>query len=279
MATASRAERIPEFARRTITGTLLAVAVLASVATVPTFTCVLLIVALASLWEFAQLSARKGPGIVLPVAALGVAGYILLAAFGAQHQYERALLGGTIILSVAFALAGSRQGYLARCAFTLFGVLYIGWLGSYFIALRTLPLVGAELVVAAIVLIATTDIFAMLIGTSMGRTPLSSISPRKTWEGAIGGFVASCAVGAAFGLVPQLGLEWWQGLLAGAITSVAAQCGDLVESALKRDAAVKDAGTLLWGHGGMLDRFDSYIFGGIAFYFAMWLTGHIPPHP
>jgi phosphatidate cytidylyltransferase len=264
-------------ARRTITGTLLGVAVLASVATVPSFTLVLLLVSLASLWEFAQLSSRKGPGIVLPVAVFGVVAYILLTAFGLQHRYERPLLGATIILSVAFGLVGSRQGYLARCAFTLFGVLYIGWLGSYFIALRTLPHVGSGFAVASILLIATTDIFAMLVGTSIGRTPLSPISPRKTWEGAIGGLVASSALGAALGLVPQLGLEWWQGLLAGAITSIAAQAGDLVESALKRDAAVKDAGTLLWGHGGMLDRYDSYIFGGIAFYFAMWLTGPIPP--
>ena len=187
-------------ARRTITGTLLGVAVLASAASVPSFTLVLLLVSLASLWEFAQLSARKGPGIVLPVAVFGVVAYILLTAFGLQHHYERPLLGATIILTVAFGLAGSRQGYLARCAFTLFGVLYIGWLGSYFIALRTLPHVGSGLAVASILLIATTDIFAMLVGTSIGRTPLSPISPRKTWEGAIGGFVASSALGAALGL-------------------------------------------------------------------------------
>jgi phosphatidate cytidylyltransferase len=184
-------------------------------------------------------------------------------------------LAGTLLASVAVSLLGSRQGFLARSAYTLFGVIYIGWLSSYFLALRNLPQVGTAYTIAAIVLIALTDIFAMLVGVAIGRTPLSPISPRKTWEGAIGGFVASAAAGASLALLPQLGIPWWQGLFVGGVTSVAAQVGDLIESALKRDAKVKDAGTLLGGHGGIFDRFDSYILGGIAFYGAMFVTGHI----
>ncbi len=253
---------------------------LGSVATVPTFTLVVLGICLLSLRELAGLVARKEQAMILPIAAVAVATYLVLAALGLQHRYEKTLLGATLLVTLAFSLVGERQGFLSRAAYTLFGVLYIGWLGSYFLALRNLPGDGAVLTVGAIVVIAMTDIFAMLVGVTFGRTPLTPISPRKTWEGAIGGLVFAALTGALAGLIPSLHMPWWHGVIVAALTSFAAQCGDLVESALKRDAKVKDAGTLLGRHGGVLDRFDSYTFGGIAFYAALFVTGHIPtPHP
>jgi phosphatidate cytidylyltransferase len=274
-ATASDVAASGELGRRVVSGVVLAAIVLGSVATVPTFTLVVLAIALLSLWELAGLSARKGQGLIFPVAAVAVSIYIVLAALGLQHAYEKTLLGFTIIASLAFGLSGERQGYFARSAFTVFGVLYIGWLGSYFLALRNLPHAGIGYAVASIVVIAITDIFAMLVGTTMGRTPLTSISPRKTVEGAVGGLVAATLVGASLALLPVMRMHWWDGAFIGALTSVAAQAGDIVESALKRDASVKDAGTILGGHGGILDRFDSYTFGGIAFYAGLFLTHHV----
>ena len=275
-ASASGTARTPtDLGRRTVSGVILAAIVFASVVTVPTFTAVLLAICLLSLYELGGLFARP-QGIIFPVAAVAVAVYIVLAAFGLQHAYEKLLLAGTILAALAASLLGSRQGYFARSAATVFGVLYVGWLGSYFLALRNLPQNGAAFAIASIVAIAFTDIFAMIVGTAVGRTPLTTISPKKTWEGAIGGFAATVAVCA--GCAPMLGIPWWHGAIVGAITSVAAQVGDIVESAFKRDAHVKDAGTLMAGHGGILDRFDSYLFGGIAFYAALYVTGHIP-HP
>lgn len=273
--TAGRA-RGTDLGRRIASGLAIAAIVLGSVATVPTFTAAVLVITTGSLWELSRLTAKKGQPLVFPVGALAIGSYVVLAALGAQHAYEKLVLGATLFGSLAFALAGDRQNYIARSAYTLLGVLYIGWLGSYFLALRNLPHVGTAYTVASIVVIAFTDIFAMLVGTTLGKTPLTSISPKKTWEGAIGGFVASVGIGSAMGALPLLGISWSDGALIGAITSVAAQAGDIVESALKRDALVKDAGTILAGHGGLLDRADSYLFGGIAFYAALFVTGHIP---
>jgi phosphatidate cytidylyltransferase len=260
--------------RRIVIGVLLAALGLASVAWPWTFTLLVLAIATGCLYEFAGLSARKGPQLEVPVAMAAVWVYIILTYFGMIHRYEGIVLAATVIVALGTATFTADSGYFARSGYTLFGVLYIGKLLTYFIAIRALH-DGAVWTVWIIFLVAFTDIFAMLIGSAFGRHQLTRLSPKKTVEGAVGGFVAALVAGAAIALVPWVHVTWWQGLIVAAITSIAAQAGDLIESALKRDADVKDAGSLISGHGGVLDRFDSYIFAGIAFYFALYLIGVI----
>ncbi len=265
----------PIGAARAGIGLLLAVVGIGSVFWFPAFLVLCTAIAIGCLWEFAQLSARKGPALEFPVALIATVLYFALTYLQLIHRYEPALIAAIVVVALVTALFSTSGGAFARSGYTLLGVLYIGKLATYFVAIRLIPGIGIAATVMVIVIIASTDVFAMLIGTRFGRTPLSPVSPRKTVEGSVGGLAVAVLAAVALGLTPWLHLAWWQGMFIGTITSVAAQAGDLVESALKRDARVKDAGSLIPGHGGVLDRFDSYLFGGIAFYFALYVLGVI----
>jgi len=266
----------PPRGHRLAIGLALAVFGLASVFYVPAFTLVVMLIAVGSLWEFAELSTRKGTTLDYPVALVAVLAYLALTSLGLIHRWEGALLAATVIVALGRVTLSSRGGYLARSGYTLLGVLYIGKLLSYFLTIRNVPGIGLPLTLYAVVLIAMTDIFCMVVGVLVGKTPLTRISPRKTIEGALGGLAVATLCGIAFALTPALHFLWWQGAAVGLLTSAAAQAGDFVESALKRDARVKDAGSAVGGHGGVLDRFDSYIFGGVAFYGVLRLLELIP---
>jgi phosphatidate cytidylyltransferase len=266
----------PVGAQRVFVGLLLAIVGVGSVFWFPAFLLLCTAIAVGCLWEFAQLSARKGPALEFPVALAATILYFGLTYLRLIHRYEGVLLAATVVIALVTALSSTSGGAFARSGFTLLGVLYIGKLTTYFIAIRLIPGIGIAATVMVIVIIALTDVFAMLIGTRLGRTPLSPISPRKTVEGSVGGLAVAVLAAAGMGLTPWLHLPWWEGAFIGAVTSIAAQAGDLVESAFKRDASVKDAGSLIAGHGGVLDRFDSYLFGGIAFYFALYVVRAIP---
>jgi len=160
-------------------------------------------------------------------------------------------------------------------AVTVFGIMYVGWLGSHLILLRQLPETlavepgtGARLVFMVALLTWATDTAAYLFGVAFGRHKLiPRISPNKTVEGAIGGLIGAAVVGWLLtkGIVPFV--TPLAGIILGIVVGVMAQLGDLVESLIKRDAGIKDTAELIPGHGGVLDRFDSMLFTAPVVYY------------
>jgi phosphatidate cytidylyltransferase len=195
-----------------------------------------------------------------------------------------AVITGSVLLGLtAFLLARRPIDGMTRWAFGVAGALYLGWSLGFYFALFTIHdpdpgRVGTAWLVALAGSAIVGDTFALLIGTRWGRHPFfPAISPKKTVEGAAAGFVAQAVF---FALMAQLAnVPLGHGLVLGALVAVAAQAGDLIESQFKRAARLKDASTLLPGHGGMLDRIDSLVLlPSVAYYYlALVLHATLPP--
>jgi len=166
-------------------------------------------------------------------------------------------------------------------AWTLAGILYVGWLLSFLIALRG-EQDGRNLVFFALFTTFASDTAAFFVGRAWGRRKLApSISPAKTWEGAIAGVGGAILISLIF--IPGHFFSWsnplhlphvgsWSAMLLGLFVSVLGQTGDLAESLFKRNMGVKDSGKLIPGHGGLLDRMDSVVFAGVVVYWYLVLV-------
>ena len=119
---------------------------------------------------------------------------------------------------------------------------------------------GMNTLIWLVILIASVDIGAYVVGKSIGKTPFSKTSPNKTWEGVVGGIVAGTIIGSIIGL---MSVDLSMSLFISFLVSLCAIWGDLFESYLKREAGVKDSGSIFPGHGGMLDRVDGYMFASV----------------
>ena len=163
------------------------------------------------------------------------------------------------------------EGFVASATATTFSLLYLPFLGGFLILLgRTST--GFERVMTFVVLVGCNDTFGYIVGVLIGKHRLvPKISPKKSWEGLIGSLVFTVLGGVlAFKYIMEM--QWWIGAIVGVMIVFTATCGDLIESAMKRDLALKDMGTLLPGHGGMLDRLDSVLVSAPALWLALELV-------
>jgi len=152
-------------------------------------------------------------------------------------------------------------------AWTIVGILYIGWLLSHFVALKGLES-GRDWVLFALFVTFASDSAAYFIGRTWGRHPLSpDISPKKTREGAIGGVIGAVIASPLLVMLLDLPISYGAAILLAIAVSVFGQIGDLFESLFKRNMGVKDSGSAMPGHGGFLDRMDSVVFAGVVVYY------------
>ncbi|HUK44529.1 MAG TPA: phosphatidate cytidylyltransferase [Gaiellaceae bacterium] len=215
-----------------------------------------------------------------PLAPLALAGYVggLLALFGAERGGIEWMVGGVFAtLPMAFLLKGvsaTRQAPTASISATVLGAVWIGCGLAFVLLLRDLPVHGRLAALTVVLAVWAGDTLAYVGGRLLGRHRMApATSPGKTWEGFVFGAAATVFV-AFVALYKQDFLTIGESITLGAALAVAAPSGDLFESMLKRDAGVKDAGALLGGHGGMLDRLDALLFAVPAAYFCISAFGY-----
>jgi phosphatidate cytidylyltransferase len=292
--------------KRILTAVVLIPIVLALVlrAPIPVLAMVAALVALLTVQELLKLSEAYGIRPLRWPAYVFVGVFFLFLAINPGN--DKPLLSTAIfIYSTGFAAAAAPFFFLALAMrrpdlSTAFPAALVSTFAFVYVALPMGMLVqlreqwsGAFLLLYVLLLVWAGDIFAYFVGRSLGRHLMSPrISPKKTWEGALASLVASLAVGTLLynyalpistallnvhlierrdGLFALQKPPLWPVLLLSAAINIAAQLGDLVESLIKRGAGVKDSGTILPGHGGMLDRIDALLFAApVLWYYAAW---------
>ncbi len=213
-----------------------------------------------ALTELTQAFAKRDINIpAIPVAAGGAA--ILTCTYWLGSRPTLAALALTVVVILAWRMPGGPTGYVKDVTAGVFAVLYLPFLAS-FVAAMLAPADGPRRVLTFVILAVCSDIGGYFAGITLGRGgrhPMAPvISPKKTWEGFTGSAVA-CLVAGVLCVTLMLHGHPWQGLLTGAAAVLAATLGDLAESMIKRDLDIKDMGTLLPGHGGILERLDSLL--------------------
>lgn len=203
--------------------------------------------------------ALRPRGVRLPLIPL-LAGAIgmLVGAYLLGAPALLAALGLTMLVVSGWRILGGRDGYVRDVTAAVFVAMYVPLLAG-FCVLMLRPEDGPFRVLLFVAITAASDIGGYAAGVVIGRHKLApAISPGKTWEGLAGSAIACVAVGVA-GVMLLLDGNWWAGLVLGLVATGSATFGDLMESMIKRDLEIKDMGSLLPGHGGVMDRLDSLL--------------------
>ncbi|KGA17038.1 hypothetical protein GM50_12800 [freshwater metagenome] len=189
--------------------------------------------------------------------------------------------GGVAGLAVATAVAlpillinllrNGPAGFVASATATTLALIYLPFLAGFLILLGNADQ-GLEQVMTFVVLVGCNDTFGYLVGVLIGKHPMApKISPKKSWEG-LAGSVIFTVIGGSLMFDLVLDTNWWVGAIVGLVMVFTATSGDLIESAMKRDLQLKDMGSLLPGHGGILDRLDSVLLSAPALWLALELV-------
>jgi len=217
---------------------------------------------------------------VRPSRFLSVAGVLLLLVFRQWlPEWSGALLTGLTLLAMTWHLIEFERGRdraATDFATGLAALVYLGWVGGYLLDLRNLEN-GLYWLLLVLIPVWMADSFAYLIGSRFGRSRLSPrLSPKKTWEGYWAGVAFGVLGGVLFAWLwtRYAGLEvaLWQGALIGLVLALLTTLGDLGESMFKRQAGIKDSSSIFPGHGGFLDRIDSWLWAApLGYYLILWL--------
>jgi phosphatidate cytidylyltransferase len=241
---------------------------------------VTLIVSLAA-WEYSQIFRKSD---LQPALVIAVAGAAALAIGRAWNGFQSAppLISLILIASMIYHMVAYERGRdqaSTDFAVTVSAALYIGWLGAYLISIRALP-AGFWWLLLVLPIVWLADSGAYFIGRAFGKHKLSPrLSPKKTWEGYLGGVVVGTLGGVGLAYLWQIwagsdfSITTLQVAVLGFLLSTITTLGDLGESMIKRQSGVKDSSNLIPGHGGVFDRIDSWLWAAlIGYYFILWVV-------
>ncbi len=242
---------------------------------IPYFILIAIFLGMAA-WEYVKIfwAAKLSPSMWLTVGGV----LLLLGARAYFPNLAPAALTLLVLLAMTihlFAFERGRDQAATDFAVTLGGIVYLGWIGAYLLDLRGLD-GGLWWLLLSLGSVWIADSAAYYVGSRLGRRKLSPrLSPKKSWEGYGAGVFFGTLGGVGLGLLwHQIGgleVNWWQGGLLGLVMSVFPTLGDQGESMIKRQAGIKDSSNIIPGHGGFLDRIDSWLWGAVlGYYLILW---------